>query len=84
VGQCERGSGQFHLPHSIVVDENNMLYLANRENGRIEKFDLDEKFLSDIPNLGRTYSLKLGRNGTLWAGTQSLNEPSGSPRWVVK
>ena len=63
MGQCERGSGQFHLPHSIVVDENNMLYLADRENGRIEKSDLDGKFLSDIPNLGKTYSLKLARIG---------------------
>jgi hypothetical protein len=53
------------LPHSIVVDENNMLYLADRENGRIEKFDLDGKVLSDTPNLGKTYSLKLGTNRTL-------------------
>ena len=46
-----------------MVDENNMLYLADRENGRIEKSDLDGKFLSDIPNLGKTYSLKLARIG---------------------
>src|ERR1700691_485710 len=78
------GPGQFHLPHSIVVDENNILYVADRENGRIEKFDLDGKFLGEIPNLGRTYSLKLGANGTLWAGMQQLNEPAGSPGWVVK
>jgi sugar lactone lactonase YvrE len=83
-GSAGTGPGQFHLPHSIVVDENNILYVADRENGRIEKFDLDGKFLGEIPNLGRTYSLKLGANGTLWAGMQELNEPTGSPGWVVK
>ncbi|MGA7931791.1 MAG: 6-bladed beta-propeller [Candidatus Sulfotelmatobacter sp.] len=83
-GSAGNGPGQFHLPHCIVVDENNILYVADRENGRIEKFDLDGKFLGEIPKLGRTYSLKLGANGTLWAGMQPLNEPPGSPGWIVK
>jgi 6-bladed beta-propeller protein len=78
------GPGQFSLPHSVVVDENNVVYVADRENGRIEKFDLDGKFLGEIPNLGRTYSLKLSANKTLWAGMQPLDEPPGSPGWVVK
>jgi hypothetical protein len=83
-GSAGSGPGQFHLPHSLVVDENNILYVTDRENGRIEEFDLDGKFLREIPNLGRTYSLKLGANGTLWAGVQPLNEPPGSPGWLVK
>jgi DNA-binding beta-propeller fold protein YncE len=83
-GSAGTGPGQFLLPHCIVVDENNILYVADRENGRIEEFDLDGKSLGEIPNLGRTYSLKLGTNGTLWAGMQPLNEPAGSHSWVVK
>lgn len=83
-GSPGTGPGQFHLPHAIVIDENNILYVADRENGRIEKFDLDGRYLGEIPNLGRTYSLKLGDHGTLWAGMQPLNEPTGSPGWVVK
>jgi sugar lactone lactonase YvrE len=83
-GSAGTGPGQFHLPHSIVVDENNILYVADRENGRIEKFDLDGKLVGEIPNLGRTYSLKLGAKGTLWAGMQPLNEGTGAPGWVVK
>ena len=72
------------MPHSIVVDENDILYVADRENGRIEKFDLEGKFLGEFPHLGRTYSLKLGANGTLWAGMAQLSDPTGSPGWVVK
>jgi 6-bladed beta-propeller len=83
-GNAGTGPGQFDLPHSIVMDENNILYVADRENGRIEKFDLDGNFLGEIPNLGRTHSLKLGANGALWAGMQPMNEPPGSPGWIVK
>jgi hypothetical protein len=83
-GSPGNGPGQFNLPHSVVVDENNVVYVADRENGRIETFDLDGKYLGEIPNLGRTYSLKLAANGTLWAGMQPPDEPPGSPGWIVK
>jgi len=83
-GTAGTGPGQFHLPHSIVIDRENIIYVADRENGRIEKFDLDGKFLGEIPNLGRTYSLKIATDGNLWAGMQPLNEPTSSPGWIVK
>ncbi|HEV2961728.1 MAG TPA: 6-bladed beta-propeller, partial [Candidatus Angelobacter sp.] len=57
-GSTGTGPGEFHLPHSIVADENGILYVADRENGRIEKFNLDGRFLGEFANLGRTYSLK--------------------------
>jgi sugar lactone lactonase YvrE len=62
-GSPGNGPGQFSLPHSVVVDESGILYVADRENGRIEKFDLDGKVWGEIPNLGRTYSLKLAPMG---------------------
>lgn len=83
-GSAGTGPGQFHLPHSIVIDRENIIYVADRENGRIEKFDFDGKFRGEIPNLGRTYSLKIATDGNLWAGMQPLNEPTSSPGWIVK
>jgi DNA-binding beta-propeller fold protein YncE len=82
-GSAGTGPGQFHLPHAIVIDEDGVIYVADRENGRIQKFDLDGKFLGEFPNLGRTYSLKLS-GGALWAGMAPLNEPTGAPGWLVK
>ena len=82
-GSAGTGPGQFHLPHSIVIDEDNIIYVADREGGRIERFDLDGKFLGEFPNLGRTYSLKLS-GGALWAGMAPLNESTGAPGWIVK
>jgi sugar lactone lactonase YvrE len=83
-GTAGSGAGQFHLPHSVVVDKSNIVYVADRENARIEKFDLDGKYLGEIDGLGRVYSLALGRHGTLWATTAPLNLPPGSPGWIIE
>ena len=77
-GSAGTGPGQFELPHSIVIDENGIIYFADRENGRIQRFDLEGKYLGEFANLGRRYSLKLS-GGALWAGMQPLNEPLGAP-----
>lgn len=37
--------GQFRLPHAIVVDRNNNLYVGDRSNRRIQVFDRDGNFL---------------------------------------
>jgi len=82
-GTPGQGPGEFKLPHSIQIDEKGVVYVADRENGRIQKFTLDGKYIGEIPKLGRTYSLKLVGT-TLWAGMQQLNEPTSAPGWVVK
>jgi hypothetical protein len=43
-GKPGTGPGQFDLPHSVLVDQDNILWVADRENGRIQKFDLDGRF----------------------------------------
>lgn len=82
-GKPGAGPGEFNLPHAIQIDEKGTIYVADRENGRIEKFDLDGNFLGEIPHLGRVYSLKLA-GGVLWAGTGPFDQPPGSPGWVLK
>jgi DNA-binding beta-propeller fold protein YncE len=78
------GPGQFHLVHGITVDRDGILYVADRENGRIQRFDLDGKHLGDWNHLGKTFSLELDRTGALWIGTQPRNVPNGAEGWVVK
>jgi streptogramin lyase len=82
-GSPGTGPGQFHLPHSIVIDEDGIVYVADRENGRIQRFDLDGRYLGEFANLGRTYSLTLS-GGALWAGMQPRDQPPGAPGWLVK
>jgi streptogramin lyase len=56
-GTAGSAPGQFRLPHGITIDRDNIIYVADRENGRVQKFDLDGNFLGEWP-LGRTYSVR--------------------------
>ncbi len=75
--------GQFHLPHSIQISPSGTIYIADRENGRIQLFDLSGHFLREFPNLGRAYSIQLSGN-ILWVGTGPLDKPIGDPGWILK
>ena len=52
-GEPGTGPGQFHLPHAIVADRDNNLYVGDRTNRRIQVFDTEGKFLRmftiDVP-----------------------------------
>jgi len=38
------GPNQFHLPHSLVIDQAGTIYLCDRENNRIQVFSADGEF----------------------------------------
>jgi DNA-binding beta-propeller fold protein YncE len=46
-GSRGTGPGQFFAAHSIEIDDNDMLYVADRENFRIELFNTDGTFQSE-------------------------------------
>jgi hypothetical protein len=81
-GTAGAAAGQFRLPHGITIDRDNIIYVADRENGRVQKFDLDGKFLGEWP-LGRTFSVRAS-GGTIWASMQPIDMPVPSPGWIVK
>ncbi len=43
-GERGTGAGEFNTPHSIVSDAKGTLYVADRQNGRIQVFDADGTF----------------------------------------
>ena len=73
--------GQFRLPHTIVADRNNNLYVGDRTNRRIQVFDTDGKFLRmfqiDVPPAPGTHAV----NGNTPTG-ERLAEVSGAPNSI--
>lgn len=52
-GEPGGGPGQFRIPHGIGVDENNTVYVADRENFRIQVFDEDGNLKTIWENIHR-------------------------------
>jgi DNA-binding beta-propeller fold protein YncE len=66
----KRGSapGDFHTPHSIAVDKQGRVYVADRENYRVQVFDSEGTFVSEWKGIGSPWGLELtGDNHILMA-----------------
>ena len=83
-GEPGTGPGQFRLPHGIAIDAQQILYVADRENGRIQRFRLDGRYVGEWNHLGKTFSLKITPAGDLWIGAQPHDVPNGAESWLVR
>jgi NHL repeat len=78
-GEPGGGPGQFHLPHGIAIDKQGVVYVADRENSRVQLFDLDGKYLAQWTDVARpcqvfvagdrVYVAELGFRAGRWPGT---------------
>ena len=66
-GSAGTGPGQLNTPHGIAYQANT-LYVADRGNSRVQRFDLDGRYLGEWTNLGRPFALKVS-GGALWIST---------------
>ena len=77
-GTPGKDPGQFNTPHSIAVDANNNVYVADRGNNRIQVFDTEGKFIRalkmevPVPADARP---AIGNKPTATVGTQSPGAP---------
>ena len=76
------GPGQFKLPHSIQIDAAGLVYVADRENGRVQRFDRSGKFLGEWTQYGKTFGLALDGKA-LWLSTIPRG-PNSAPGWMIK
>jgi DNA-binding beta-propeller fold protein YncE len=58
-GQKGTGPGEFNVPHSIVADSQGRLYVADRENNRIQIFDSNGDFISEWTHVGQPWALAI-------------------------
>lgn len=83
-GRPGSGSGEFNVIHAIVVGPDGHLYAADRENGRLQWFTLDGKFLGQWKFGGRLYSVAFGPRGELYVGIYPKDGSLENEFFVVK
>jgi hypothetical protein len=81
-GRAGTGPGEFRLPHSIQIDERGVIYVADRENGRIQRFDRNGTFLGEWTQYGKTFGLELAGDA-LWLSTIPRG-PNSAPGWLIR
>jgi DNA-binding beta-propeller fold protein YncE len=86
-GEPGAGPGQFHLPHGIAVDGEGTVYVADRENSRVQLFTPGGDYLGEWTDVARpcqvfvggdgdVYVAELGFRAGLWSG---MSPPADAP-----
>jgi hypothetical protein len=83
-GQPGTGPGEFHVAHDISMGPDGILYIADRENGRLQWFDKDGKYLGERKFGGQLYSVAISSTGDLYVGTQPKDVPFGTDAFIFK
>lgn len=86
-GEPGAGPGQFHLPHGIAVDARGTVYVADRENSRVQLFSPEGRFQAEWTDVARPcqvavdakdniFVAELGFRAGMFPGNQP---PPGNP-----
>jgi DNA-binding beta-propeller fold protein YncE len=62
-GEPGTDPGQFNIPHNIACDADGWVYVADRENHRVQVFDGNGRFETQWVNMHRPSGLHLARGG---------------------
>ena len=62
-GKSGTGEGQFNIAHNVCTDKDGWVYVADRENQRIQVFDKNGKFETQWKNMARPCGLYIDQGG---------------------
>ena len=65
--------GEFHLPHSIIMDSKNRLLVGDRENNRIQLFDADGQTLGQWEGFA-PYGLAINGDGQVFVADGEVHQ----------
>ena len=65
-GSMGSGPSQFDIAHSIVIDAERMVYVADRQNRRVQVFDMDGRYIKEWKFAGLPCGLFIGPNTQMY------------------
>lgn len=83
-GKRGSGPGEFNVVHSIAVGPQGYIYVADRENGRLQWFDPQGKFLGQWTYGGQLYTVAFSQAGELYVSTHTMGVSLDTEFNVVK
>jgi len=69
-GTPGKTEGTFHLPHSLAIDPDGKLYVADRSNQRVQIFSPDGDFIGMWTGMGGPNDITRGKDGTFYIAEQ--------------
>ncbi|GAA4851728.1 peptidyl-alpha-hydroxyglycine alpha-amidating lyase family protein [Paenibacillus vulneris] len=76
-----KGPGQFSTPHAIALDGQGRLWVTDRENNRVQLFDLEGTYVKEIGDLYHPMDIFIDRKGLVYVTDQtprlSVYSPEG-------
>ena len=79
-GKKGTAQGEFDTPHALAFDSKGRLFVADRNNNRLQIFDRDGKFLEEWKQFSRISGLYMDRNDVLYAADSESNT-TRHPGW---
>lgn len=87
-GEPGNGPAEFNLPHGIAIDSQGVVYVADRENDRLQLFEPDGRFITEWTQVSRPaqvfidpddriYVAEIGWRVGLFAGVEPV-DPGGA------
>ena len=76
-GQTGAENGQFNGVHSIALDAQGNVYVADAGNNRIQVFDGEGTFKSQITNIGSPQAICISRGATQYIYSAHSGDPDG-------
>lgn len=70
-GQPGAQEGQFSTPHAIVISDHDEVFVADRENNRVQVFDLKGQFVRQMTAMHKPMALALTAQGQLLVSDQT-------------
>jgi DNA-binding beta-propeller fold protein YncE len=75
-GKLGTGPGEFDQPHSLAFDSRGRLYVADRNNNRIQVFDQDGNFISEMRQFSRPSGLFIDKHDNIYVAASESESVS--------